>query len=105
MGRVMRFSCNDCGYKKDVMSGTGMLDFNLEEQKELFNCPGCGCISLRTVKCQFDEKKDAYVPLLEKRQKCRKCSTIMIWAESGEQLTCPQCHSNHCEYSCVGFWD
>ena len=43
MGRVMRFSCNDCGYKKEVFSGSGMRDFSFEKQKELFNCPGCGC--------------------------------------------------------------
>ena len=105
MGRIMKFACNDCGYQKDVMSGSGMLDFHLGKQKELYNCPGCGCISLRTVNCQFDEDSDAYEPLVEKKQKCRKCSTVMIWAESGEKLTCPQCNGNQCNYFAVGLWD
>lgn len=105
MGRIMRFECADCQYTKEVFSGSGMLDFDIEKQRELFNCPNCGCLSLRMVKCDYNEEACAYIPNVEKKQRCRKCKSLMVWAEGSEILTCPNCHGTNCRYFCTGVWD
>jgi predicted RNA-binding Zn-ribbon protein involved in translation (DUF1610 family) len=104
LGRVMVFLCNDCGFHKTIFSGSGMHD-DIRKQKELYNCPKCGCISLRTVHCVLFEDEGVYVPAVHMRQKCSDCNTDMIWAESGEMLTCPQCNGNNCIYFNDGVWD
>ena len=105
MGRLMTFQCGDCDFNKTFFSGSGRLDFDIEKQKELFNCPQCGCLSLRTVKCEYNEEEGAYIPQVEKKQKCRKCKSLMVWAEGSEKLTCPNCHGTNCKYFMSGLWD
>lgn len=105
MGRIMTFTCKDCNYHKDFFTGSGMLDFNYKKQKVVLNCPKCGFLSLRTVKCEYSEETDGYIAVLNKTQTCRKCKTRMIWAGSNSELTCPICLSKSCEYNMSGVWD
>ena len=98
MGQILSFECEDCNYSEMFYTGSGMMDFASGKQKELFNCPRCGFLSLRTVK----REKGSSV---EKMQKCRKCSSLMVWAEESKELTCPKCQSNNCICLEVGCWD
>ena len=105
MGKLISFECSDCNYSSTFLSGSGMLDFDLEKQKILFNCPRCGFLSLRTVKYQYNEEEGAYTPVIGKRQTCRKCKALMVQADNSEELTCPKCHSSNCKCFMSGVWD
>ena len=102
MGQILSFECGDCNYGKTFYTGSGMLDFDSRKQKELFNCPHCGSLSLRTVKYESNRGNG---PSIEKKQKCGKCRSLMVWAEKSKELTCPNCHSNNCICFEVGQWD
>lgn len=106
MGQILSFECEDCNYSEMFYTGSGMMDFASGKQKELFNCPHCGFLSLRTVKLERGST-------VEKKQKCSKCGSIMACVEGsplvlidgGTGLTCPNCRSNNCICVEVGNWD
>lgn len=107
MGQILLFECGDCNYNKTFFTGPGMMEFRVGlggvvEEKELYNCPRCGFLSLRTVKYEFNKEKGSSI---KKKQKCRKCNTLMALAEESIELTCPNCHSNKCICLSVGQWD